>query len=67
MSFRYQEESSPQDWVQSMADNMQSYAPEDFICGDVLLLHYDHEVRPGLGASTLGVHPDHRGRCEDEV
>ena len=45
MSFRYQEESSPQDWVQSMADNMQSYEPEDFICGDVLLLHYDHEVR----------------------
>ncbi|XP_043239610.1 nardilysin-like [Amphibalanus amphitrite] len=44
MSFRYQEESSPQDWVQSMADNMQSYEPEDFICGDVLLLHYDHEL-----------------------
>ncbi|XP_037087796.1 nardilysin-like [Pollicipes pollicipes] len=44
ISFRYQEESSPQDWVQSMADNMQNYAPEDFICGDVLLFNYDHQL-----------------------
>ncbi|XP_030311603.1 nardilysin [Calypte anna] len=42
--FRYQEQTDPLDYVESLCENMQLFPKEDFLTGDQLLFEYKPEV-----------------------
>lgn len=43
-SFRYEEESQPAEYVETLAENMHLYPPEHYITGDRLYYKYDPKV-----------------------
>lgn len=45
LSFRYAEDVPPIENVESLSENMQLYAPIDYITGDSLIFEYDEQVR----------------------
>lgn len=44
-SFRYEEETQPAEYVETLAENMHLYPPEHYITGDRLYYKYDPKVR----------------------
>ncbi|XP_063628856.1 nardilysin-like [Cydia splendana] len=58
-SFRFEEESQPADYVESLAENMHFYPPEHYITGDRLYYKYDpkgiREVLECMSADSVNI------------
>uniref|UniRef100_H3BWC0 Nardilysin convertase n=1 Tax=Tetraodon nigroviridis TaxID=99883 RepID=H3BWC0_TETNG len=68
--FRYQEQSTPIEYVEDVCENMQLFPKEDFLTGDQLLFEFNPEVISAAlslltpeKANLMLLSPEHEGRC----